>query len=58
MERSAQAQLAAKAAGPTVTIPHEEAVTTHQQVGFDLAGWFQFQPLFDQISRTDPDLFD
>ncbi|MEU5704174.1 class II aldolase/adducin family protein [Streptomyces aurantiacus] len=58
MERSAQAQLAAKAAGPTIQIPHEEAKFTYGQVGFDLAGWFQFQPLFDQISRTDPDLFE
>ncbi|MFL1898292.1 class II aldolase/adducin family protein [Streptomyces tauricus] len=58
MERSAQAQLAAKASGPTIPIPHEEAKLTYGQVGFDLAGWFQFQPLFDQITRTDPDLFD
>jgi ribulose-5-phosphate 4-epimerase/fuculose-1-phosphate aldolase len=57
MERSAQAQLAAKAAGETTKIPHDEAKLTYGQVGFDLAGWFQFQPLFDQISRTDPDLF-
>nr|WP_282083069.1 class II aldolase/adducin family protein [Streptomyces tendae] len=58
MERSAQAQLAAKAAGETTRIPHAEAKLTYGQVGFELAGWFQFQPLFDQIARTDPDLFD
>ncbi|MEY9847852.1 ribulose-5-phosphate 4-epimerase/fuculose-1-phosphate aldolase [Streptacidiphilus sp. BW17] len=58
MERSAQAQLLAKAAGETIRIPHEEAKLTYGQVGFELAGWVQFQPLFDQISRTDPDLFD
>ncbi|MGA5506993.1 class II aldolase/adducin family protein [Streptomyces umbrinus] len=58
MERSAQAQLAAKAAGLTIQIPHEEAKVTYEQLGFELAGWVQFQPLFDQISRTDPDLFE
>ncbi|WNV86142.1 class II aldolase/adducin family protein [Umezawaea sp. Da 62-37] len=58
MERSAQAQLIAKAAGNTGLITPESAKLTHGQVGFELAGWFQFQPLFDQISRTEPDLFD
>lgn len=58
MERSAQAQLAAKAAGTTDVISHETAKLTHQEIGLEDVGWFQFQPLFDQISRTDPDLFD
>ncbi|WP_432102191.1 class II aldolase/adducin family protein [Streptomyces sp. bgisy091] len=58
MERSAQAQLAAKAAGDTVPIGHQDAKLTHGQVGSEFAGWFQFQPLFDQIARSEPDLFD
>lgn len=58
MERSAQAQLAAKAAGETTRISPEVAKFTYAQVGTEFAGWFQFQPLFDQISRTDPDLFE
>ena len=58
MERSCQAQLAAKAAGPTVSISHENAKLTHEQVGNEFAGWFQFQPLYEQIARTEPDLFD
>jgi ribulose-5-phosphate 4-epimerase/fuculose-1-phosphate aldolase len=58
MERSAQAQLIAKAAGRTGLITHENAKLTHEQVGYEFAGWFQFQPLFDQISRAEPDLFD
>ncbi|GAA5055810.1 ribulose-5-phosphate 4-epimerase/fuculose-1-phosphate aldolase [Thermocatellispora tengchongensis] len=56
MERSCQAQLAAKAAGPTVPITHENAKLTHEQIGSDFAGWVNFQPLLDQILRTDPDL--
>jgi ribulose-5-phosphate 4-epimerase/fuculose-1-phosphate aldolase len=58
MERSCQAQLAAKAAGTTISISHENAKLTHEQVGGEFAGWFQFQPLYEQIIRTDPDLFD
>jgi ribulose-5-phosphate 4-epimerase/fuculose-1-phosphate aldolase len=58
MERSCQAQLVAKAAGTTVSITHENAKLTHQQIGNEFAGWFQFQPLYEQISRAEPDLFD
>ncbi|NEC06378.1 class II aldolase/adducin family protein [Streptomyces sp. SID7909] len=58
MERSAQAQLAAKAAGGTVAIGHADAKLTYGQVGSEFAGWFQFQPLFDQITRSEPDFFD
>ncbi|MEO3813062.1 class II aldolase/adducin family protein [Sphaerisporangium sp. B11E5] len=58
MERSCQAQLLAKAAGQVVPITHENAKLTHGQIGNDLVGWINFQPLYDQISRTDPDLFD
>ena len=28
------------------------------QVGSHFAGWFSFQPLFDRITREQPDLFD
>lgn len=57
-ERSAQAQLAAMAAGPVKEMPAEYAQYTREQTGNPLAGWFQFQPLWDDICRTDPDLFD
>ncbi|MFC6084270.1 class II aldolase/adducin family protein [Sphaerisporangium aureirubrum] len=58
MERSCQAQLLAKAAGQVVPITHENAKLTHGQIGNGLVGWINFQPLYDQICRTDPDLFD
>jgi ribulose-5-phosphate 4-epimerase/fuculose-1-phosphate aldolase len=58
MERSCQAQLAAMAAGAPKHIPHEMAQYTFQQTGFPLAGWFSFQPLWQEICRTDPDLFE
>jgi ribulose-5-phosphate 4-epimerase/fuculose-1-phosphate aldolase len=58
MERSCQAQLMAMAAGEPISIRHEYADYTRQQTGFPLAGWFSFQPLWQEICRTDPDLFD
>ncbi|GIH60374.1 MULTISPECIES: class II aldolase/adducin family protein [Microbispora] len=58
MERSCQAQLVAKAAGPTVPISHENAKLTHGQIGNDFVGWVNFQPLLDQILASDPELLD
>jgi ribulose-5-phosphate 4-epimerase/fuculose-1-phosphate aldolase len=58
MERSCQAQLAAMAAGTPKHIPHDMASYTAKQTGFPLAGWFSFQPLWQEIQRTDPDLFE
>jgi ribulose-5-phosphate 4-epimerase/fuculose-1-phosphate aldolase len=58
LERSCQAQLAAMAAGEPLPIRHEWASYTAEQNGTHWAGWFNFQPLWDEICRTDPDLFD
>jgi ribulose-5-phosphate 4-epimerase/fuculose-1-phosphate aldolase len=56
MERSCQTQLLAMAAGTPVEISPENAAITYGQVGSELAGWFQFQPLFERIIRQQPDL--
>lgn len=58
MERSCQAQLLAEAAGKPVPIDPANARLTREQVGTHLAGWFQFQPLWQRITREQPDLFD
>jgi ribulose-5-phosphate 4-epimerase/fuculose-1-phosphate aldolase len=58
MERSCQAQLAAMAAGQPIEINHEYATYTREQTAYPLAGWFQFQPLWDDICRTDPEFLD
>jgi ribulose-5-phosphate 4-epimerase/fuculose-1-phosphate aldolase len=58
MERSAQAQLLAEAVGTPHLIDPDDARYTWEQTGFPLAGWFSFQPLWDEIVRTDPELFD
>jgi ribulose-5-phosphate 4-epimerase/fuculose-1-phosphate aldolase len=57
-ERCAQAQLAAMAAGTPKTIPHDLAVYTRENAGNAITGWMHFQPLWQEICRTDPDLFD
>ncbi len=58
MERSCQAQLLAEAAGEVHLIDHDNAKLTCQQVGSQIAGWFQFQPLWARITREQPDLFE
>ncbi|RAY11139.1 class II aldolase/adducin family protein [Actinomadura craniellae] len=58
MERSCQVQLLAKAAGRVVHIEHDNAALTREQIGNDLVAWINYQPLYDQITREQPDLFD
>ena len=31
---------------------------TYKQVGYEIAGWFQFQPIFDRIFDDNPDIVD
>ncbi len=56
MERSCQVQLMAEAAGQPVVIDHETAERTAGQVGTHESGWFSFQPLYQRITREQPDL--
>ena len=58
MDRSCQAQLLAMAAGTPKRIAHEDAVYTRDNTASHFAGWLSFQPLWQEICRTDPDLFD
>jgi ribulose-5-phosphate 4-epimerase/fuculose-1-phosphate aldolase len=63
LERTAQSQLMAYAAAaglgrPPRRIGHEEATLTRGQVGYEFAGWFQFQPIWERISRDCPEIFD
>lgn len=58
MERSAQAQLLAEAAGTPHVMDHDSATYTRDLTGFPLAGWFSFQPIWQDIVDSDPDLFD
>ncbi|MET9291180.1 class II aldolase/adducin family protein [Streptomyces sp. NPDC003077] len=58
MERSCQVQLLAKAAGTPVRIGHQDATDTHDRLGSDLVAWINYQPLYEQIARAEPDLFE
>lgn len=58
MERSCQAQLLAEAAGNPISISHEAASVTRDQIGGNAAGRFQFQPLWDDLMVTDPDILE
>jgi ribulose-5-phosphate 4-epimerase/fuculose-1-phosphate aldolase len=57
-ERNCQAQLLAEAAGTPHLVDPENARFTREQTGSHYSGWFAFQPLWDEIVRTDPDLFE
>ena len=58
MERTCQCQLMAEAAGKPIPIGDKEAALTCQQIGSPMAGWFQFQPLFQRIVAEQPDLLE
>lgn len=58
MERTCEVQLAAMAAGTPRVIDPEIATQTRSQVGTELAGMFQFHPLWEWITTQEPDLLD
>jgi ribulose-5-phosphate 4-epimerase/fuculose-1-phosphate aldolase len=58
MDRSCQVQLLAEAAGTPVPIEHESALVARSQVAGAFNGWFQYQPMWNMISREEPDLFE
>ena len=55
LERSCQSQLVAEAAGDPIEIPDELAQAGFETQGHDLAGWFQFQPWWDELLRDEPE---
>ncbi len=58
MDRSCQAQLLAEAAGTPVLISDDMARKTYKQVGSPAACHVSFRPLWDMITREQPDLFE
>lgn len=63
LERSAECQLQAYAAAAgrgtrPILIEHDVAAQTREAIGYEFAGWFQFQPIWQRISRDQPDIFD
>ena len=48
----------AMAAGEPIEVRDEYATHTFETAGSHFAGWLSFQPLWQEITRTDPELFD
>ncbi len=58
LERCCQSQLVAEAAGDPIEIPEELCQSGFDQQGHDFAGWFQFQPWWDELMRDEPEFLD
>jgi ribulose-5-phosphate 4-epimerase/fuculose-1-phosphate aldolase len=56
LDRSCRAELLARAAGEPKLIKPEAAQQAAAITGNPMAGWFQFQPLYQRIVREQPDL--
>lgn len=55
LERCCQSQLLAESAGEPIDIPSDLCQSGFEAQGSDLAGWFQFQPWWDELMRFEPD---
>ncbi len=55
LERCCQSQLLAESAGEPIVIPDALCHAGYDAQGHDLAGWFQFQPWWDELMRDEPD---
>ncbi len=58
LEESCRVNLAMRQVPGAQVIDPETARLTAAQIGNPAEGWTQFQPLYQWISRTEPDLFD
>jgi ribulose-5-phosphate 4-epimerase/fuculose-1-phosphate aldolase len=58
MERCCQVQLLAEAAGTPTLIDDAAARQVYEVEGDAAAGWFTFQPLYEQIVADEPDLLE
>jgi len=59
LERCCQQQLMVEATGrPPVPIPPERARYSREHVGSEYIGWLHFQPIYDRLVETSPDMFE
>ena len=59
LERCCRVQLMVEASGvKPVTLTPEVARYSHEHVGNEFIGWLHFQPIFEQLVQTQPDMFD
>ncbi|MDP3173559.1 MAG: class II aldolase/adducin family protein [Phenylobacterium sp.] len=58
LEQCCRAQLLAEATGSKLTlVSPERARYSREHVGSEFIGWLHFQPIYDRIARTQPDMF-
>jgi ribulose-5-phosphate 4-epimerase/fuculose-1-phosphate aldolase len=57
LERCCKQQLMIEAAGhkPTL-VPHDRAIYSREHVGSEYIGWLHFQPIWEQLEATQPDM--
>ena len=58
LERCCQSQLVAEAAGEPIDIPAYFCEDGFKTQGNDVAGWFQFQPFYDELVAREPEFLD
>jgi ribulose-5-phosphate 4-epimerase/fuculose-1-phosphate aldolase len=59
LERCCQQQLLVEASGiKPVLVPPDRSRYSREHVGSDYIGWLHFQPIWDQLKATQPDMFD
>jgi ribulose-5-phosphate 4-epimerase/fuculose-1-phosphate aldolase len=55
LERCCQVQLVARAAGRPVLIDRRQAVATRDRTGGDLVAWINYQSLWQDVTRSEPE---
>ena len=58
LERCCQSQLLAESAGDPIEIPEAYCIDGREAQGSDVAGWFQFQPFWDELVAREPEFLD
>ena len=59
LERCCQQQLLVEATGmKPVMVPQTSSRYSREHVGSEYIGWLHFQPIYDQLVQTSPDMFD
>ncbi|MEV5832737.1 class II aldolase/adducin family protein [Nocardia sp. NPDC052112] len=57
MERSMQAELAARAAGDPIALHDKIAAQTYEAVGTEKVGWFAYSTIIQKIAAEEPEIF-
>jgi ribulose-5-phosphate 4-epimerase/fuculose-1-phosphate aldolase len=59
LERCCQQQLLVESTGSkAVMVPERSARYSREHVGSEYIGWLHFQPIYEQLVQTNPDMFD